>query len=86
MTIENRGTERATFWAEYSVQDPEGKWYKGAKGTVTIEPGKRGTIYPGSVDVTASMPRGTYKEIVVLAFDYSMSQKFGPAEHEFEAN
>jgi len=41
VSVENRGTDAATFWVGYSVRDGEGRWYDAPPRPVFLEPSTR---------------------------------------------
>ena len=73
--VQNDGTERVPFWVQFSVQDPTGKWIKGACSSGYIDPGKTATIWPGSVGIKNWMPRGKYDGEVKLFGSYCGQNK-----------
>ena len=68
--IENTGNDAIRFHVQFSIQDPNGKWYTGGCWpTDIIDASGSKVVWPYSVEVTASMPRGSYGAKVTLYGD-----------------
>jgi hypothetical protein len=68
--VENTGLEATRFHVQFAIQDSQGKWYtSGCWPTDIIKGGEDKVVWPYSVEVTSSMPRGRYNAKVVLYGD-----------------
>jgi len=58
VTIENTGAP-TSFNIKFSIQGPDDKWYHGAcSSTGVLRHGEKKTVWPSSVQITSSMPKG----------------------------
>jgi hypothetical protein len=71
ITIENTGSEATGYHVQFSIQDSDGKWYTSACWpTDMIEVNESKVVWPYSIEVTSSMPRGEYDAKITLFSDY----------------
>ena len=69
VVVENTGIPGG-FYIQFSIQDPNDKWYYGACWpTGVLNHGEEKVVWPSSVQVTASMPKGAYNAKVELFAD-----------------
>ena len=67
VTITNTGNEATGFDIRLAIQDPEGRWYTGARWSISrIEASQSTTVWPFPVEMTTSMPRGRYNAEITL--------------------
>jgi hypothetical protein len=73
--IENTGAP-TSFNIKFSIQGPNDKWYQGAcSSTAVLEHGEKKTVWPSSVQISSSMPKGAYNAKVELFADYCSTDK-----------
>jgi len=70
VTVANNGNEATGYHIQFSIRDSDGKWYTSACWpTDLIEVNESKVVWPYSVEVTSSMPRGDYDAKVTLFGD-----------------
>ena len=71
VTVENTGA-MTEFYARFSIQAPDGKWYSGAcYATPVLKNNEESIVWPSTVQITSSMPHGvSYNAKVELFGDY----------------
>jgi hypothetical protein len=75
VTVKNTGAP-TSFNIQFSIQDPTDKWYHGACWpTGFLKHGEEKIVWPSSIQITSSMPKGAYNAKVELFADYCSSDR-----------